>query len=909
MCAFTAKADWNTPYLWIDVVDSYSRNLLMGARVDLLRPDSTLIKTYYSDEDGNSRNRKINLIIDSIPREGSILYVTHEGYYPAYFNVPKIGPREYSVAMSPLMMHRVPFYKPMELNEVTVTASRVKMVVRGDTITYNADAFALAQGSMLDGLIDQLPGAELKSDGRIFINGEFVQDLLVNGDNFFKGDPKIALENLPAYMVNEVKVYHRNDFRENKPLKDLPLVMDVRLKKQFQAGWIANAEAGYGTSDRYVGRIFGMLFTRDSRLAIVGNVNNTNDDRKPGQTDNWNPNWQTAGQAEVITGGVDYTWNSRLRQWKVEANLMAKNKKTELESSQITERYLQGGNLFGNATSTSDSRQFSVSSNNRLTINMPRLFLYFDPTFSYSRTKSNDTNSSLTQTADNALLNSLDETGILYNRTLKVGARVNGDWQLPMVPERLNFSANAKWTRLNRESTRLRQLLFHEQPEMNEISAPQEFLPERKFEAGVGASYGSPKLQRGFINASLHTGYSYKHTRLHTSRDYYLRQIDDEALPSVADARRLAGFIPSNSFDYVLNEDLHTMKLRLSNFFPHLYKRKYQPNLSIEAAFNYAPGDISYSQCGQLYSAKRNPLYVEPKISFGIEDIGSASYRYSATLPELRDLLDVADAANPLYLFLGNPNLATTRTHELFLQLYSIKSIWPSLQVIYNKHTNMIAQSADYNMTTGVTTYRPVNLNGNWHMSAKLSSPYKWSRFAKWQPEATIRALYENSVDLIGMNLSTVRNFNLGGEAKLNYKIMDGMEITANGNAEWRKANSPMEDFNPVSAVDFDYGIIFRAMKLPWNMSFTTDLMMHSRRGYADSRLNTNNLVWNARIAKSILQGNLTFALDGFDILGNLSNVRLTMNSQGRTEARYNTLPRYAMLHITYRLNIQPRKN
>ena len=271
-------------------------------------------------------------------------------------------------------------------------------------------------------------------------------------------------------------------------------------------------------------------------------------------------------------------------------------------------------------------------------------------------------------------------------------------------------------------------------------------------------------------------------------------------------------------------------------------------------------------------------------------------------------MLDVTDAANPLYIYLGNPDLKTTRTHEVKLHIYSLFSKVPSLEVTYNKYENMIAQSADYNMTTGVTTYRPVNVDGNWDVSAILRSPYCFTRMGKWQPDFELRALYQNSVDLIGIDLSTVRNFNLGGKAKLTYKIMDGMEITANGNAEWRKVTSPMEGFNPISAVDFDYGIVFRAAKLPWNISVTTDLMMHSRRGYSDSRLNTNDLVWNARVAKSILQGNLTFALDGFDILGQLSNVRLTMNSQGRTEARYNTLPRYAMLHVIYRLNIQPKK-
>lgn len=56
------------------------------------------------------------------------------------------------------------------------------------------------------------------------------------------------------------------------------------------------------------------------------------------------------------------------------------------------------------------------------------------------------------------------------------------------------------------------------------------------------------------------------------------------------------------------------------------------------------------------------------------------------------------------------------------------------------------------------------------------------------------------------------------------------------------------------------------------------------------------------------MKGNLTFMLDGFDILGNLSNVRRTLNAQGRTESYYNVIPRYAMLHVIYKLNIQPKK-
>ncbi|MDE7388790.1 MAG: hypothetical protein K2M97_06010, partial [Muribaculaceae bacterium] len=289
------------------VVDSYSRELLMDVQVDVLsKSDSALVATTFSHGGISAFNMSCNIWIDSVPDPGAILYLTKEGYYPVYHPLPRIGKSERSIELPLIRMNRIPFYTPKELDEVTVTASRVRMVVRGDTITYNADAFALAQGSMLDGLIDQLPGVQLKSDGKIFVNGKFVSELLVNGDNFFKGDPKIALENLPAYMVNNIQVYHRNDLMENKPLDEQPLVMDVKLKKQYQTGWIANAEGGYGTSGRYLGRLFAMMFTRDSRLSIVGNVNNTNDDRKPGQTDNWNPDWQSAGRATIASGGIDY---------------------------------------------------------------------------------------------------------------------------------------------------------------------------------------------------------------------------------------------------------------------------------------------------------------------------------------------------------------------------------------------------------------------------------------------------------------------------------------------------------------------------------------------------------------------------------------------------------------------------
>ena len=72
--------------------------------------------------------------------------------------------------------------------------------------------------------------------------------------------------------------------------------------------------------------------------------------------------------------------------------------------------------------------------------------------------------------------------------------------------------------------------------------------------------------------------------------------------------------------------------------------------------------------------------------------------------------------------------------------------------------------------------------------------------------------------------------------------------------------------------------------------------------------MNTDEFVWNARLSKTFLKGNLALILDGFDLLGNLSNVRRSINAQGRTETWYNVTPRYALFHVVYRFNKQPKE-
>ena len=140
---------------------------------------------------------------------------------------------------------------------------------------------------------------------------------------------------------------------------------------------------------------------------------------------------------------------------------------------------------------------------------------------------------------------------------------------------------------------------------------------------------------------------------------------------------------------------------------------------------------------------------------------------------------------------------------------------------------------------------------------------------------------------------------------KLNYKL-GKHSIGAKGYIGIGHTSSSREDFQSLTLYDFNYGLT-ALVNLPAAFQLSTDLTMYSRRGYASNSANTNDLVWNVRLSKTFTKAGLTFALDGFDILNQLSNISQVINSQGRTETYRNSLPRYIMAHIIYRLNKKPK--
>lgn len=226
-----------------------------------------------------------------MPRKHFILKVRNDGYEPQTLDLDltKLGKRRFQLNLDPIYLKRE---RSRQLNEVSVTATKVKFYNRGDTIVYNADAFQLAEGSMLDALIEQLPGVTLDDNGVIKVNGRTVESLILNGKDFFNGNKELMLKNIGSYMVQNVEVYDKAGFRSEiagTDIGDGRYVMDVKLKREYMMGINMNTEAGYGSDNRYLGRIFAMGFTPTAQISAFFNANNLNESQKPQIYSAWKP--------------------------------------------------------------------------------------------------------------------------------------------------------------------------------------------------------------------------------------------------------------------------------------------------------------------------------------------------------------------------------------------------------------------------------------------------------------------------------------------------------------------------------------------------------------------------------------------------------------------------------------------
>ena len=949
------------------VYEAQSHQQLMDAKVEILAEDSTLIDSvrarqtaFYYNESGQEVDyemARFNIEVPALPRH-YIFRISMDDYRPVCYTyvVDKVGKRETSRNVSPFYLHKV----SKTLQEVTVKASRVRFYFRGDTVVYDASQFQLAEGSMLDALLRQLPGVELKSDGRIYHNGKFVDDLLLNGKDLFQGNRKLMLENLPAYTVKDVAVYDKqteeNEWLGRTDESSQHHVIDVRLKREYMVGWIANVEAGAGIRQDempYLARFFAMRSDERSNIRFYAKANNLNDEGSGDMV--WGDGWQPdrsgkLSRNEMARVDVNLTSDDKKRDYFVYVE--AHHAKEWQDTRSTTQTFLPDGDTYDYGFGNMKNEEWDVSLWNRLICNGKRLRTYVtaDAKYRYFRNTSGSTSALFSAPVEvsHQLLDDLfsptsprpNLRDTLINRQLRESKGMGHDIEATAYlyetlkikgsGDYMNFGINGNYQENERQE-------FSRQ-EMRAGGSDESILFRHQYINAPPRSKSrlTPFVQYTFMLGEHYRqfvlGYSFTHDNRREQESIYrldlLANADSgfskpiDLLPSVTEYQQVFDRTNSHQAHYIDNTS-HIW----ADFKYGLGQKKWGQfylDFRIDATLNaqrhdYERGiiDTILHRFAPTFEFKTKPwLRTKDGHHAGLE------VRMRSEAPELLNEAVIVDDTDPMNIRIGNPDLRYAIRTDAVLDgnLYSMnKRMHNRIDLSYGFTHNAIGMGQIYDRTTGRRTFCPTNVNGNWDASAKHTINYSFGDGKKHSASMVTQFSYRNSVDLmseeqgtggkeqeITSNRSLVKSATLSFSPKVNLSL-GKHTLGFSSDVAWNRYTSDRSTFHSINAWQYRIGAN-AIVHLPWKFDLTTDLTLYGRTGYTDANLNTNDIVWNARLARALFKGKWVIMLDGFDILGQLSNVTRTINAQGRTETYTNVLPRYGLLHVIYKFQKQPRK-
>ncbi len=889
------------------------------------------------------------------------LYTTKDGYTPCIreFKISALSEdiKYLDVITMTKEMHR-------ELGEVTVTSTRLKMVMKGDTIVYDAAAFNLPEGSMLDALIRQLPGASIDENGVITVNGRKMSELLINGKDFFKGDPKVALQNLPSYAVKNVQVYDKasednyltnNKARFSRNENEEDMVIDVTLKKEFNAGWMGNAEGGYGTRDRYRGRLFAMGYTDKLRISVFGNANNVNDTETATSDGRWHTSGSSSGQTNRQNGGVNYTYDDSKR-IRSTGNLTVNHQSKSLLEIMSTTGLYPTGNTYSRSINNKNDRVSELSTRHSFRYSGDNAYISINPALKWNVSNYNQNIRQANFTASpqesyrgeavetlfakrfegiysTNLLTALQTLRNHHNTGLNASVDANSTIRPKTWRGSLYVSATGSYSSSpSRDATLYLQGIG---PMGDQSATPQNtnrYSPVTNKQSQVSGSVGYEHQWRKITDLRatsyrLRVGASMDHSTGRDTTDYYMQNLtgDMSVLPSMT-LNQLMDPVPENIY----------RNRRLSNkFMQHFYLRfTSEPSAPGDSTFNAAylasinatiteqNDRMRYEKPTILNERVRRPTTLgSGGVMFNLHSSNKVRsmdievyHRITMATPSLMYLVNTVDDSDPFNITYGNPdglqNAITHRTTVAFSRFsrgkHPLNIYW---DFHYNKTINAIAMARSYNPATGVSTSYPDNVKGNWNIDSYLQVTPTFGSRNQWQLYAMVYGEYHHDVDYLGLDVeptpSVIRTAHIHNVLRLTYQIKGLGSVSFNTTNGVTRMKYPGQGSQ--SPRNHQFGLS-TTLNLPYGFDFNTYFDAKINRGNTNSVMNVDQWIWNASVGKSFLKGKLGMRLSAYDILKSARPISTSVTAQSIVERWVNTLPRYVMLSLSYRFDIKPSK-
>ncbi|MEO5908480.1 MAG: carboxypeptidase-like regulatory domain-containing protein, partial [Ginsengibacter sp.] len=280
-----------------NLADSASTEKPVNAVISVLRQkDSTLVKFSRSDKSGNFQ-------IDKLDSGNYVILITYPKYADFVDRI-EMKPGENRDLKTIFLTGKAKL-----LQEIVIKQAAMRM--KGDTTEYNADSYAVKPNATVEDLLKQLPGIQVDKDGKITAQGQKIQKVLVDGDEFFSDDPTIATRNLRADAVSKVQVFDKkSDQAEFTGIDDgnTTKTLNLKLKDNAKHGYFGKLSAG-ALDKYYNAQALINAFKGKRKLAaflIGSSTNNTGLDWRESQ----NYGFQNDNLQVMEGGGIMITSNS-----------------------------------------------------------------------------------------------------------------------------------------------------------------------------------------------------------------------------------------------------------------------------------------------------------------------------------------------------------------------------------------------------------------------------------------------------------------------------------------------------------------------------------------------------------------------------------------------------------------------
>ncbi len=808
------------------------------------------------------------------------------------------------------------------LDEVLVIAERPPVIIKKDTIEFNASSFKTLPNALVEDLLKKLPGVMVDKEGNIMVNGKPVNRILVDGKVFFGDDPKMATRNLPANIIDKVQVVDdKEEMMRNGDdnANNVGKVVNITLKKGVKKGWFGKLYAGAGSSKLYEAGGIANIYRDTLQLSVLGYMNNLNkagfshselvsaggfDRIRSNSSSNSTSVWNNNGGSGVSINGINFGGAQNFGGISTSKgagfNLnMAPNKKKSI--------YLQyfNGNVRAPRETVTDIDQYRsdtiVNNNTSLTGDM---VTHTHNIGAGLRLKPDSVTNILINA--NYLIGQQDEDRFnhITGNNNKTGPLSDGNVTQFNDGKLFYYKHNIAVTLLSR-TKKGRRFNFNQTLDIN--NRFNDYVSES------GISYFYPVMYDSFYSqlrkesiprtdANFNFNYSEpldKHFTLRIGGRYEYGRLNN----GVSTFNKNTSNGKFDLFNTFLSSDFRRISNRIM-FTPGLeYKWK---DLAITPSIRLLQQHINNNLLTSGTLLKQKQFNILPVFSVVYKQL-SFNYSMDVLLPSFGMINPVTDISNPYFITKGNPDLLPFRRNNLSVNYYFndpkryINAGGYASAAFTN---NDVVQSIVID-SRGVQTSMPVNANGttNYSMNWNVNKQYKnkqniifmWNT-GNWMNITKSRFLF-NGTD----SWQTTFNYNhwFGAGLNLNDKFewnifySFGKNFTRNTNPAFRKLNIANENWGNEMV-----------LRWPKHLIWETQLN-YSFNGSIPAGLPKENVQWNAALNITMLKSEAAvLKLSVIDILNRNNNISVRANQNMVTTTQGNILGQYFLATFSY--NVRP---